>query len=449
MSSDSELLALAEKVVAQARAGEQIEAYVGRSRETEVRVYEGEVENFTSAQSEGIGIRVIREGRTGFAYAGTLDASAIDGVLADARDNVAFGTADEWAGLAEPDGVPVQPIVLWNEGLVTLPTARKIELAKELERLAIAADPRVRVDDANYADALAEMAVATTTGIRVSGRENGLYVSVSTLADDGDETQSGFGFAVGRDVDELDLQKAAQEAADRATRLLGAVKPSSRRLTVVLDPFVTAQFLGIISGTLNGEAVLKGRSIFAHRLGEQVASPLFTLVDDPTNVAAYTASEVDGEGLAARRNVLIENGVLQQFVQSSYSGRRNGTASTGNAVRGGFRGTPGCGCLAIQVVPGNRAPADIIAGIDDGVLIQSVQGLHSGVNSVSGDFSTGASGLMIRNGQVAEPVREFTIASTLQRMLLDLAEFGNDIDYLPMRAVGVTAVVHDVTMSGA
>lgn len=449
MSSDSELLALAEKVVAQARAGEQIEAYVGRSRETEVRVYEGEVENFTSAQSEGIGIRVIREGRTGFAYAGTLDASAIDGVLADARDNVAFGTADEWAGLAEPDGVPVQPIVLWNEGLVTLPTARKIELAKELERLAIAADPRVRVDDANYADALAEMAVATTTGIRVSGRENGLYVSVSTLADDGDETQSGFGFAVGRDVDELDLQKAAQEAADRATRLLGAVKPSSRRLTVVLDPFVTAQFLGIISGTLNGEAVLKGRSIFANRLGEQVASPLFTLVDDPTNVAAYTASEVDGEGLAARRNVLIENGVLQQFVQSSYSGRRNGTASTGNAVRGGFRGTPGCGCLAIQVVPGNRAPADIIAGIDDGVLIQSVQGLHSGVNSVSGDFSTGASGLMIRNGQVAEPVREFTIASTLQRMLLDLAEFGNDIDYLPMRAVGVTAVVHDVTMSGA
>jgi PmbA protein len=449
MSSHSDLLALAEKVVAQARAGEQIEAYVGRSRETEVRVYEGEVENFTSAQSEGIGIRVIREGRTGFAYAGTLDASAIDGVLADARDNVAFGTADEWAGLAEPDGVPVQPIVLWNEGLVTLPTARKIELAKELERLAIAADPRVRVDDANYADALAEMAVATTTGIRVSGRENGLYVSVSTLADDGDETQSGFGFAVGRDVDELDLQKAAQEAADRATRLLGAVKPSSRRLTVVLDPFVTAQFLGIISGTLNGEAVLKGRSIFANRLGEQVASPLFTLVDDPTNVAAYTASEVDGEGLAARRNVLIENGVLQQFVQSSYSGRRNGTASTGNAVRGGFRGTPGCGCLAIQVVPGNRAPADIIAGIDDGVLIQSVQGLHSGVNSVSGDFSTGASGLMIRNGQVAEPVREFTIASTLQRMLLDLAEFGNDIDYLPMRAVGVTAVVHDVTMSGA
>ena len=449
MSAESELLQLAEKVVAQARSGEQIEAYVGRARETEIRVYQGDVENFTSALSEGIGIRVIKDGRTGFAYAGTLDGRAIDDVLSDARDNVAFGTPDEWAALAEPDGVGVQPIVLWNEALVATSPARKIELAKELDRQAAALDQRVRVEESNYADALTEMAVATTTGIRVSGRENGCYLSVSTLADDGDETQTGFGFAVGRDPEELDIAKAAREGNDRATRLLGAVKPSSRRLTVVLDPYVTAQFLGIISGTLNGEAVLKGRSIFAHRMGEQVAAPGFTLVDDPTNPLAYTASEVDGEGLAARRNLLIEDGVLKQFVQSSYSGRRSGTASTGNAVRGGFRGTPGCGCLAIQVTPGTRSQAELVAGIDDGVLIQMVQGLHSGVNSVSGDFSTGASGLMIRNGQVAEPVREFTIASTLQRMLLDLAEFGNDLEWLPMRAVGLSAVVHDVTLSGA
>jgi len=134
MSGDAELLHLAEKIVAQARAGEQIEAYVGRARETEIRVYEGEVENFTSALSEGIGIRVIRDGRTGFAYAGTLDGTAIDDVLADARDNVAFGTPDEWSGLAEPDGVAVQPMVLWNEALVVTSTARKIDVAKELER---------------------------------------------------------------------------------------------------------------------------------------------------------------------------------------------------------------------------------------------------------------------------------------------------------------------------
>ena len=447
--SVDELLALADRVVALAVPGEQVEAYVGRGRETSIRVYEGEVEQFQSAQSEGIGIRVIRNGKTGFAYAGTLDASAIDEVLRDARDNTQFGTSDEWAALAEPDGVGVQPLDLWNESLAGYDTASKISLTKELERLALACDSRIRVEDANYADASGETAVVTSTGIRVGGRENGCYVMVSTMADEGDETQTGFGFSVGRHPDDFDLARAAQDASDRATGLLGAVKPPSQRLTVVLDPYVTAQFLGVISSTLNGESVLKGRSLFANRLGEQVADARFTLVDDPTNPLAYSATEVDGEGLAARRNVLIDNGVLTQFVQSSYSGRRSGTASTGNAVRGGFRGTPGCGCLALQLVAGSRQQPEMIADIDNGVLIQSVQGLHSGVNPISGDFSTGAGGRMIRNGELAEPVREFTIASTLQRMLLDVVEIGGDLEWLPMRATGLTLVVSDVTMSGA
>jgi PmbA protein len=447
--SAAELLALADSVVAQALPGEQVEAFVSRGAETEVRVYEGEVEHFVSAQSEGIGIRIIRDGRTGFAYAGTLDRDAVAEVLADARANVEFGTVDEWAGLAEPDGVPVTEQELWNEALASFPTDRKIELAQELERMTAGMDRRVRVDEANYADAQGEAAVATSTGIRQWGRENGCYVSVSTLADDGDETQTGFGFSVGRSPEDFDLAKAAREAADRATRLLGATKPKSRRLTVVLDPFVTAQFLGIISSTLNGEAVVKGRSLFRDRLGETVAAPHVTLVDDPTDRRAYTATDVDGEGLAARRNVLIQDGVLQRFVHSSYSARRAGTTSTANAVRGGFKGTPGVGCLALQLEPGTRTQAELLADVDDGVLIQSVSGIHSGVNPISGDFSTGASGLMIQNGQLGAPVREFTIASTLQRMLLDIVEVGGDVDWLPMRAAGVSLVVNDVTMSGA
>jgi PmbA protein len=231
--------------------------------------------------------------------------------------------------------------------------------------------------------------------------------------------------------------------------LLGATKPSTKRTTVVLDPFVTASLLGVISSTLNGESVAKGRSLFKDRLGEGVASSIVTLVDDPTNPKAYTATDVDGEGLAARRNVLIDKGVLQKFVHNSYSARRVGTKSTGNAVRGGFKGTPGVGCLALQMVPGDRDQQALIADIDDGVLIQTVTGLHSGVNPISGDFSVGASGLTIANGQVGGPIREFTIASTLQRMLHDVAEVGNDVDWLPMRAAGLTLVIRDVTMSGS
>ena len=444
-----DLQAIADRIVAQAKPGEQIEAYVGRGGETSVRVYEGELEHFVSAQSAGVGIRVIKDGRTGVAYAGTLDESAISEVLADARDNVQFGNPDEFAGLATPDGVEPVPQKFWDEALANYPTDQKVALTKDLEQRALAADSRVRTESANYDDGWDESAFATTTGIRISGRSNGCYVSVVTLADDGDETQTGFGFSVGDSPNDFNLDKAAREAADRATRLLGATKPASKRTTIVLDPYVTSQFISILSSAFSGENVSKGRSIFADRLNEQVAVPSFTLVDDPTNKLAYTSTDIDGEGLAARRNVLIEDGVLKMFVHSSYSARRMKTRSTGNATRGGFAGSPGVGCLAMQVTPGSKSQAELIAGIDDGVLIQEVSGLHSGVNPISGDFSTGASGMTISKGVVGAPIREFTIGSTLQRMLLDIVAIGNDVDWLPMRAAGLSLVIRDVTISGS
>ncbi len=449
MSTEQELLQLARGVADQAKPGEQIDAYVGRSRDTEIRIYEGDIEQLQSAQSSGCGIRVIKDGRTGFAYVGNLDPKSIAEALAEARDNVQFGTPDEWAGVASPDGVAVVKQDLWNEALAALPTDEKVRLAMELEKLTLAGDPRVRVEASEYADSFSEEAVATSTGIALYGRDSGCYLSVGTLADDGDETQSGYGYSVARDPSKLDPAKAAKDGVDRATRLLGATKPVSRRTTIILDPMVTASFLSIIGSTLNGESVLKGRSLFANRLGETVAPSFFTLVDDPTNPLAYTASEVDGEGLATRRNLLIDNGTLRTFVQSSYSGRRNGTASTGNATRGGYKGTPGCGCIALSVTPGTKSQAELVAGISDGVLIQNVQGLHSGVNSVSGDFSTGASGLNIVNGELGAPIREFTIASTLQRMLLDMVEIGADLEWLPSRAAGLSLVIEGVSVSGS
>ncbi len=445
----SDLLSIAARIAGAAQPGEQVEAYAARGVETAVRVYEGEVEHVTSAQSEGVGIRVIRDGRVGFSYAGTLDDESVAEALADARDNSSFGTPDEFAALAEPDGVLAPELTLWRDELEGFSAERKVALAKELEKLALAGDKRVRVDDANFADVLGEEAVATSTGIRAASRATGCYVAVSTLADEDGETQTGWGYSVGRAPSELDLSVAAGDAVRRATEALGAKKPASRKVTVLLDPIVTASFLGIVGSTLNAESVLKGRSLFANRIGELVASPLVTFVDDATNPLAYTATEVDGEGLAARRTPLIDAGVLQGFVHSSYSARRMGAKSTGNAVRGGFKSTPGCGCLAVALTPGTATQDELIASIGDGVLIRMVQGLHSGVNPVSGDFSTGASGRVIRGGELAEPIREFTIASTLQRMLLDIQSVGGDVQWLPSTAAGLSLVITDVTMSGA
>ncbi|MCB0963800.1 MAG: TldD/PmbA family protein, partial [Acidimicrobiales bacterium] len=399
-----ELLAIGDRIVGLARDDEQVEVVVGRSTSTEVRVYEGEVEQLATATTAGIGVRVIAGNRQGFAYAGSLDDDVLAETLADARDNATFATPDEFLGLAEPDGVPVPELDLYREELAKVSTEAKIDLAVELERAVRAADGRITgVESCDYADDVSEGAVVSTTGIRAAGRETSCYVATYCVAEADDDTQTGFGFSVGRSPEDLDVAVAAGDASRRATRLLGAVQPASGRVTVVLDPYVTAQLLGIIGSTLSGESVLKGRSLFADRLGEEVASSLVTLVDDATNPLAYSASETDGEGLASRRNVLIDGGRLERFVHNAYTARRAGTVSTANAVRG-FSSTPGVGCRALSLAPGTATQAQLLAEVGDGVLISSVSGLHSGVNPVSGDFSTGAEGLRIVGGELGEPL---------------------------------------------
>ncbi|HJL89261.1 MAG TPA: TldD/PmbA family protein [Acidimicrobiales bacterium] len=443
-----ELLDLAESVVGLAVAGEQLEVVVVHERETEARAYGGEVESLTVAESRGVGVRVVSGNQQGFAYTGTLDRDAVEEALAEARDNMSFATPDEYCGVAEPDGVAPADLDLYSLALPGHPTDDKVAMALELERLTLSADERIiGIESAEYSDSVSEAAVATTTGIRSTSRETGCFLSAYALAEQDGETQTGFGFSLGREPGDLDIEIASREAAERATRMLGAVKPPSGRLTVVLDPWVSAQFLGIVGGTLSGEMVQKGRSLFAERLGDNVAAPGVTLIDDPTDMCAFTASATDGEGLATRRNVLIDGGRLDRFVHNSQTARRASTVSTGSAVRG-YSSTPGAGVRAVSVVPGTLSQADLVAGIDDGILIQGVSGLHSGVNPVSGDFSTGAEGIRIRGGQLAEPVREFTIASTIQRMLLDIEAIGCDLQWLPMKAAGVTLVIGELTISG-
>jgi PmbA protein len=444
----SDLLDLARRVVERAAPSEQLEVYATRGSTTSVKAYEGEVESLTSAHAEGVGIRVVADHRQGFAHCGTLDEQVVAETLAEARDNVRFGEPDEWFGVAEPDGVPEPELDLWHGALVDAPMQAKVDLALALERAVVGRDPRVvGVRTAAYGDSAGEAAVATTTGVASFGRGTWCHLSVSALARDGDETKIGGGVDVGRQPSELDVEVAASDAVERAVRLFGATKPASDRLAVVFEPRLAATLLGILGSTLTGERVLKGRSPFADRVGEPMASPRLTLVDDPTDPRSYGADPFDGEGLATRRNVLVADGVLQGFLHNSYTGRRAGRASTASAVRG-HRSTPGVGARALAVAPGSGALDELVAGVDRGLLVQALTGLHSGVNPVSGDVSVGAEGLLIRDGTAAEPVREITIASTLQRLLLDIRAVGDDLEWQPGGTGSVTIVIDDVAMSG-
>ncbi len=445
-----ELLAVADSVVERARPGEELEAVVTWSHDTEIRAADGEVEHFVESDAAGLGVRIIHEGRTGLAWVGSLgDPAVIDECIAEARDNAAFGTPDPDAGLARPDGVAVHHLDLFDERLERVPTSDKIELAVELERRILDADPRmVGLEASDYADTIAAGAIASTTGIRVAGADTSAYVGAWALAEDDSGTTTGFGFSVGRTTEDLLVEPAAADAVRRCLTMLGATKAPSERLTVVFDPYVTSQFLGLVAELLSGEAVLRGRSAFAGRVGEAVASPLVTLVDDPTDELAPSADDTDGEGLACRPVELLTGGVLQGYLHNAYTARASGTVSTGSAQRGSHRSVPGVGPRVVKLLGGTGTADEVLATVGDGLLVQEVSGLHSGVNPVSGDLSVGIEGVRIRGGETAESVREVTIGSTLQRMLMDVVAVGGDLTYFPWDATGVTLAIADVTMSG-
>ncbi len=450
----SELLERATSLLERAAEGEEMEVFISRGVETEVQAYQGEIENLSSSSSAEIGIRILIDGahgaRVGTAYAGSLDEEAIAEALFNARDNARFATEDEFVAFARPDGVVPVSLDLSDPAVGSTTMDAKVAMAIELEAMVRSGDSRIRqVDSANYSDYLADAAIVSTTGISATLERSGAYVSVEAIAADGGEDQTGWGLSVGRAPGDLSLETAAGDAIRRATRMLGAVKASSMKGAAVFDPRTAATLWSIMGSALSGDAVVRGRSFFAGRLGEAVASELVTLIDDPTDARHFAASPFDSEGLASRRNELITRGRLSQFVYDTVSGRRAGTASTGNAVRAGVSGSPSAGCRALQLVPGDYDQEEIFRRVGNGVFVESLTGVHSGVNPISGDFSVGITGLMIRDGVLAEPIREVTIASTLQRMLLDVMFVGNDVQWLPGTTAAQTLAIDAIALSGS
>jgi PmbA protein len=309
----AELPDLAASLVARATNNEQVEVYVARGRSTTIKAYGGEVESLRSGVSQGIGIRVIVDGRQGFASAGSLAPDVVAETLAAARENLTFAEVDPHQGLAEPDGVVGPGLDLVDRSVLEISEDDKIAIAIDLERRCLAADPRITgVRTSAWSDGWGEAALASTAGISVFAEGGSCSVGVQPLAEENNETQIGHAGDAARNRADLDLDKVVDEAVESATGLLGAKKPQSEKLTVVFEPSVTASFLSIVAGALTGDRVVKGRSPFAERLGDDIAVAGLTLIDDPTDPRSLGADNHDGEGLATRRNVLIDAGRLDR-----------------------------------------------------------------------------------------------------------------------------------------
>lgn len=429
---------------------EQAEAFAAESRKTQVKARSGDVESLTGSETRGVGVRVIRDGRLGYAWAADPDPAEAGDLLRAAREGAEHTTPDEANALPEPAEAEPVPDLLRpdQEGLGP---ERKVALAIDLERAAISAQPSVRkVEETIYGDAVSRVAIASTTGVSAEYARTDCWCLVMALAERDGETQTGFSFRVARELGDLDWEEVSREAALRGARLLGATKPGTERVPVVLDPWAAASFLGVLAGILSAEEVQKGRSLLAGMVGQEVASDRFTLLDDGRLPDGPAAAPFDDEGVPTGRTPVVEGGTLRGFLHNTQTARREGTSSTGNASRPGYRGVPGVAPSNLVVEPGERGPEGLLQEAGRGVYVQDVSGVHSGANPVSGEFSVGATGLRVEGGELGEPLREMTIASTLPKVLRAVREVGSDLRFFPGGgAIGTpTMLIGEMTVAG-
>jgi PmbA protein len=440
-----DLLDLCLAAVEVAEGDEQVEAFAEERSTTSVEAHRGEVEGLTFAESRGVGVRLISGGRLGFAHAADPSVDEVRDAVARARENAAVATPDPFNAL--PAAEQIEPLDgLFSQDLASMTTDEKVPIALGMERAATTTDARVRKTEAvRYGDAVGAAAIASTEGVRAEYRGTGCWVVVVTLAEQEGDTQTGFSYRITRRIEDLD-HDASSPSRERAARMLGATKPATARVPVLLDPVAASSFLGVLSDGLSAEAVQKQRSLFGPLVGEQVASDVLTVVDDGRLLDGPGAAPFDGEGVPTGRTELLSSGVLNGFLHNTYTARRGDTRSTGNAVRG-YRSTPGVGTTNLFVQPGDRSFEQLLREAEGGDILQDVTGVHSGANPISGEFSVGATGLRISGGALGEPVREMTIASTIPEMLQSVAALGSELRWFS--AVGVPSILlGEMTLAG-
>lgn len=413
-----------------AGAGEA-EAYVARDSGREVRVHGGEVESLTAATQSGVGVRAWIGHRVGYAFGTDLSADGVEAIAARAASAAAVADEDEFAAPPAPAEVEALP-GLSDPGLATSSADEVAALALAVERTALAADPRIAgVEQAVYADSSERVAISSSAGVAGEYETSSCFAYLQALAEGDGTRETGLGFGLGRGPGDLDPEAIGAEGAERALAMIGAVKPESRSCPVVLDPTVAASFAGLIGGALGAGAIQRGRSPFAGRLGEELASPAFVLCDDGRDPQGSASAPFDGEGVPRQRTALIEGCRLRGFLFDTYTANREGGASTGSAARSGYRSLPAVATSNLVVAPGELTLAGLLAEAGEGVYVTDVAGLHSGVNPVTGVFSVGASGRAIRAGELAEPLREFTIAGDLLSLLGAVSAAGSEARWVP------------------
>ncbi|MDD2220305.1 MAG: TldD/PmbA family protein [Desulfoplanes sp.] len=428
------------------RRVEHAEAFFDSERELSIEVRDSQVENLKVAKDAGLGIRVIQNGRLGYAYTTELTWGNLANTLEMALANAKAASEDSYYTLPEP-ALSYPELDLDDPQLGQVSLEEKIEMARQIERSGRSFDPLVHLtEQISYEEVSYEIAIANSKGVSLTSK--GAFcggVAAFVAGKDGDQ-QTGFSVDFVRRLRELDPDALGKEAARKAVRMVGAQRLSTKRVPVVMDNYVVSNFLGMLASAVSAEAVQKGRSLFAGKTGERVASMLVTIVDDGAKPGGIASAPFDGEGVPTQKTVLVDSGVLQGFLYNSYTAAKDGVSSTGNAARGSFQSPPQLGSTNFYIAPGKRSQDAIIKETGEGFYLTEVMGMHT-ANPISGDFSLGAAGIWIHNGELTTPVRGMVIAGNILELLAGVDAVGSDLRFFAGRGAP-TVRVANLTVSG-
>ncbi|HKD00965.1 MAG TPA: TldD/PmbA family protein [Terriglobales bacterium] len=430
---EADLKDLAENLVGRAMRGgaTAAECVVREGDEFSTVVRLGQVETLKESGSRAVGIRVFNGKRAASTYSSDFSREGLDRMLKSALELSKITSEDPFGGIPEPGelGSLSENLDLYYTDVYSLPGEERIAYARRAEKAALDYDPRMKNSEGGSFDA--------ATGRKVLANSHGFvgeyrrsYCSVAAVPiaqDPNGAMQRDYWFSVARSLGRLDApEKVGTIAAQRTLRRLGAKKAKTAKVPVVFDPLVANSILDHIFEGVNGDSVYRGASFLAGKLGEKIAGDQVTVIDDGTMPGGFGTSPFDGEGVPSRRTVVIENGVLKSYLLNTYTAKKLGLKTTGNASRG-LAGTPGIGPGNYFLQPGRKTPKQIIAQIPEGLYVTEFLG--HGVNLVTGDYSRGASGLWISGGELTYPVEEITVAGNLKELFFNISEIGNDLEF--------------------
>jgi PmbA protein len=391
----------------------------------------GQVETLKESGSRAIGVRVFFGQRAASTFSSDFSRAGLDRMLSSALELAKITSEDPFGGIppAEQLGQIAGDLDLYHEDVYSLPGPERIDYARRTEKAALDFDARIKNSEGGSFDA--------ATGHKVLANSHGFlgeysrsYCSVAAVpiaqTEDGG-MQRDYWFSVARMLKKLDApEKVGRIAAERTIRRLGARRVKTARVPVVFDPMVSTSILEHIFEGINGDSVYRGASFLAGKLGEKIAGDNVTVIDDGTIPGGFGTSPFDGEGIPTRRTVVIENGVLKSYLLNTYTAKKLGLQTTANASRG-LAGTPGIGPGNYFLQPGQKSAKELIANIKEGLYVTEFLG--QGVNLVTGDYSRGASGLWISNGELGYPVEEITVAGNLKDLFFNISEIASDLEF--------------------